>query len=306
MIRQKTQVEVVEIPGGSFEMGSTIEEIEFSLAEWSGRLIAPGYRDVFRDWLMKEYPAHRVHVEAFAIARFPVSNGEFRAFLGQHPDVPTPESISSGLPDDHPVWGVSIERAEAYVRWRALCDGLPWRLPDEVEWEWAARGRDARRYPFGNRFSADVCNTLESGRGVSTPVDAFPGGASPWGVLDLAGNVEEWTATNYAPYPGGELIDDELLRELGPNYRILRGGSFALGGDLARTRRRHGPHPGHLFRVTGFRMAFSPHRHAAAGRIEGPTAPAGFRPAQTRPRSRGAGVFSPPVISPLRGGYQAP
>jgi formylglycine-generating enzyme required for sulfatase activity len=268
MTRQQRLVEVVEIPGGSFEMGSTKDEIEFTLAEWSGRLISPDYGDVFRNWLLKEYPAHRVRVEAFAMARFPVSNGEFRLFLKEQPNQPAPESTLSGLPDDHPVWGVSVERAEDYTRWRALCDGLPWRLPDEAEWEWAARGPNSRRYPFGNHFSADLCNTLESGRGVSTPVDAFPGGASEWGIFDLAGNVEEWTATRYSPYPGGQLIEDDLLRKVGPNYRILRGGSFALGGDLARTRRRHGPHPGPFFRITGFRMVFSRRRHAASDRIE--------------------------------------
>lgn len=257
MTGRQDPVEVVEIPGGSFEMGSTVEEIELTLGEWSGRLISRDYHDVFRSWLMKEYPAHLVRIPAFAMSRFPVSNGEFRRFLQRYPDQPAPESIFSGLPDNHPVWGVAVDGAESYIRWRAECDGLPWRLPSETEWEWAARGPDSRRYPFGDRFCSNLCNTLESSRGVSTPVDAFPSGASPWGVFDLAGNVEEWTATSYSPYPGGELIEDDLLRKLGPNYRILRGGSFTLGGDLARTRRRHGPHPGWSFRVTGFRMVFS-------------------------------------------------
>jgi len=86
-------------------------------------------------------------------------------------------------------------------------------------------------------------------------VGAHPRGASCWGVEDLAGNVEEWTASAYAPYPGGTAVDDDLQQLLGPRYTVLRGGSFALGGDLARSRRRHGPHPGAPFRITGFRLA---------------------------------------------------
>ena len=86
---------------------------------------------------------------------------------------------------------------------------------------------------------------------------AHPAGASYWGVEDLGGNVEEWTAGAYRPYPGGVPVNDELMQILGPAYAVLRGGSFALGGDLARTRRRHGPHPGRPFRVTGFRMVIN-------------------------------------------------
>ena len=82
----------------------------------------------------------------------------------------------------------------------------------------------------------------------------LPDGASPWGVLDLGGNVEEWTADIYAPYPGGQRIDDDLAQLHGDGYPVLRGGSFALGGDLARTRRRHGPYVGDRFAVTGFRL----------------------------------------------------
>ena len=70
----------------------------------------------------------------------------------------------------------------------------------------------------------------------------------------MAGNVEEWTDSRYEAYPGGTVIDDDLLQILGQGYPVLRGGSFELGGDLTRSARRHGPHPGAKFRITGFRL----------------------------------------------------
>ena len=74
--------------------------------------------------------------------------------------------------------------------------------------------------------------------GTTTPVGAYPEGASWCGLMDLAGNVEEWTASRYAPYPGGHYIEDDLTDLVGRAYPILRGGSFRLGGDLARCARR--------------------------------------------------------------------
>ena len=117
-----------------------------------------------------------------------------------------------------------------------------------------AAGPEARRYPFGDDFDPSLCNTVESGFGETTPIDAYPRGASWCGVRELAGNVEEWTSSQYEPYPGGICVDDDLREAVGSRYPILRGGSFALGGDLARSARRHGPHPVERFRVCGFRL----------------------------------------------------
>ena len=209
-----------------------------------------------RDWLLKEFPAHRRRMKAFSIMRYPVTNAEFSSFCGTDGSTP-PESIRLQFPAHHPVWGVSFDQAQRYSQWRGAREGLPLRLPSECEWERAAGGPAGRRYPFGDSFDVGCCNTVEAGHGRTTPVDAYDHAASDWGVVDMAGNVEEWTTGRYAPYPGGVVIDDDLLRLLGPGYRVLRGGSFLLGGDLARTRRRHGRHPGDLFRVSGFRLAMS-------------------------------------------------
>ncbi|VBY40154.1 TRP-2 [Burkholderia pseudomallei] len=253
-------MEFIRVPGGTFLMGSTMDELEQTERQWQARLLQPSYRSVFRSWLMKEYPAHPVRVDAFRMARFPVRNDEYQEFLsatGSARAPELPESLERGLPGNHPVWGVRLSEAQAFLGWCSSRDRLPWRLPTEAEWEWASGGPKGLRYPFGDEFDASRCNTAESASGTSCPVDAHPDGASFWGIEDLAGNVEEWTGSVYMPYPGGEVVEDDLLRILGPKYPVLRGGSFALGGDLARTRRRHGPHPGVPFRVTGFRMVVS-------------------------------------------------
>ncbi len=246
--------DIVAIPATSFRMGSDHDEVERTVREWQDRLVDRAYRSVFRDWILKEYPAHRVTVAAFGLARVPVTNRDYRRFLRDRPGS-VPESLLRDIPGGHPVWGVSLADAQAYAAWLRRVDGRAWRLPSETEWELAAAGPQGRRYPYGDVFSASQCNSIESRRGMTTPVDAFPGGASDWGVLDLAGNVEEWTMTRYEPYSGGAPVADDLARLHAGAYNVLRGGCFALGGDLTRTRRRHGPYVGAQFAVTGFRLA---------------------------------------------------
>ncbi len=104
---------------------------------------------------------------------------------------------------------------------------------------WPQRAATERAYPWGDRFEADRANTVESGILATTPVGVFPGGRSPCGALDMAGNVEEYVADDYAAYPGGVHVGDDLHAEEGA-YRVARGGSFARYRDLARCQRRHG------------------------------------------------------------------
>lgn len=246
-------IELLPVPAGELLMGSTNTEVETCVEFWGARLMENSYRAVFRDWILKEYPPHRVSLSAFHMARFPVTNGLYREFL-HAVQMPQPSSIDACLPDDHPVWGVELEEIEHFLAWLGQRDGQAYRLPTEAEWEWAARGPKRLEYPWGPEFDSHRCNTVESGRGRTTPVGHFPQGASCFGIEDLGGNVEEWTASVYAPYPNGEWIKDDLFALAGAGYPILRGGSFALGGDLARCARRHGPHTSPRFRIRGFRV----------------------------------------------------
>jgi toxoflavin biosynthesis protein ToxD len=235
-------------------MGSTMEEVQQCVAFWGPKLTEPSY-DVaqFQQWILKEYPQRSVEIEPFRITRFPITNGQYGRFVASR-NRTAPESLKAGEPGDHPVWGVSFEDAEAFAQWASDEYGERFAIPSEEQWEYAARGTSARQYPFGEEFDPEACNTIEGGVGCTTPVDRYPRGASPFGVFDMAGNVEEWTSSRYEPYPGGTFVNDHLSRTLGPKYRILRGGSFTRGGDLARCARRHGPLPRPEFRFTGFRL----------------------------------------------------
>jgi toxoflavin biosynthesis protein ToxD len=106
--------------------------------------------------------------------------------------------------------------------------------------------------PWGSDFEAHRANTVEGGPLQTTPIGIYPEGASPFGLFDMAGNVEEFVADLYTPYPGGQAIRDELGTE--GSYRIARGGSFTRHGDLARCRRRHGWYNSELYAI-GFRLA---------------------------------------------------
>ncbi len=252
--RPELDLEMIRLPGGVFAMGSSQEEVDEATDWWAPRLLDPSFtKDALRTWLMKEWPKHEVRVRPFAICRFPITNGQFRMFASRCEQ--PPESLLAEEPDDHPVWGVSHPVASAYCSWLSSTSTTVFRLPAEAEWEYAARGPSGTEYPFGDRFDATLCNTAESGVGRTTPVDRYTHAASEWGVVDLAGNVEEWTGDFYRPYPGARFVGDDLIAANGVSYPVLRGGSFARGGDLARCARRHGPHPGREYRYRGFRVA---------------------------------------------------
>lgn len=247
-------MEFVSIPRGVGLIGTTLEEVDGCVRDWADRLAHVSYtREKFRTWILKEIPRHAVELGPLRMGRFPVTNEEYGEFLREG-DTTQPESILLGESGDWPVWGVSYEDCCRFAVWIGARLGERSRLPTEAEWEYAARGPDRNEYPFGNEFVPSRCNTIESGIGHPTPVDRYRFFPSGFGVCDMAGNVEEWTSSRYYPYPGGELIEDDLTAECGKEYRILRGGSFARSGDLARCARRHGPHLGSCFRFRGFRL----------------------------------------------------
>ncbi|MER6299757.1 SUMF1/EgtB/PvdO family nonheme iron enzyme [Kitasatospora sp. NPDC001539] len=212
---------------------------------------------VQRAWVQKECPRHPVDLPAFRIARYPVTNAEYAVFLKStgHPELPSNWSYGRFAPAaaNHPVHTVTAASADAYAAWLAHRTGRRFRLPTEQEWEYAAGGPEGPRYPWGDTWRTDAANTLESGLLMTSPVGVHPHGRAWCGALDMAGNVEEYTSSTYRPYPGGQLVQDDLYLRMG-EYRIARGGAFNRFRDLARCQRRHGPYPRSLYAM-GFRLA---------------------------------------------------
>ncbi|MFJ8689324.1 formylglycine-generating enzyme family protein [Micromonospora wenchangensis] len=240
------------VPGGPVEIGLPADRVAAVTAAWA-------HVGVEEPWIAKENPAHRVVLADYWIGTYPVTNAEYRRYLADTPDAPRPRTWYLGAyPWDrgnHPVAGVRPADADGYAGWLTRRTGHPWRLPTEAEWEHAAKGPAGTDFPWGDRFDPAAANTRETGVHTTTPVGAFPAGRSWCGAYDLAGNVEEYVADDYRPYPGGHPVHDDLVATIG-RYRVARGGSFARHGDLARTRRRHGGHPGPLYPI-GFRLASS-------------------------------------------------
>lgn len=215
---------------------------------------------VQRSWIAKEVPRHTAHVEAFRIARYPVTNGEYLRFVLDDPAAERPTCWAHGVfplaASNQPVYSLSPEGADSYARWLSTRTGRSFRLPTENEWEYAATGGDGRQYPWGEAWDPTLANTAEAGPLTTTPVGAYPGGNSPFGLCDMAGNVEEYVSDPYRPYPGADVVHDDLIDVHGDVYRIARGGSYARHGDLARCARRHGWYPSDHFAM-GFRLAES-------------------------------------------------
>jgi toxoflavin biosynthesis protein ToxD len=213
---------------------------------------------VEQDWIRKEVPRHTRQLAAFRIGRYQVTHEEYRQFLvaTRWPRLPTSWRLGRYPRDwaNHPVHGIRPEDADAYAAWLAQTVGRAFRLPTEAEWELAAAGLRGYEFPWGDHFEHLRANTAELGLLCTTPIGSFPNGASWCGALDMAGNVEEYVSECYAPYPGGDLVEDDLYR-LNPGHRVARGGSFARFFDLARTRRRHGAIDANEVYIMGFRLA---------------------------------------------------
>lgn len=242
--------DTVHVPAATPTIGLPAHQVETVTRAWA-------HVGVVHDWIAKETPRHTVDLAEFWLARYPVTNSEYAQFLREtgRADRPTTWYLGAYPWDraNHPVAGVRPEDADAYAAWLSSRTGHPWRLPTEAEWEYAAKGPAGHEFPWGDTFDADAANTRESGIHTTTPVGTFPRGRSAFGADDMGGNVEEYVADDYLPYPGGKFVDDHLVQTMG-TYRVARGGSFCRFGDLARTRRRHGAFPGPLYPV-GFRTA---------------------------------------------------
>ena len=211
---------------------------------------------VIRNWILKETPSHRVNLSAFRIRKYLVTNQEYRDFLQDTAYEGLPSSWEFGIypasKANHPVYTIHECDAEAYAAWLSEKTDRQFCLPTEAQWEYAASGETHHEFPWGNEEKSDYANTVEERIFSSTPVGLFPKGDSPFGLSDMAGNVEEYTADEYEAYPNGPKVNDDLL--LGEKgYRVCRGGSFTRYADLARCARRHGRYNKSIY-VVGFRL----------------------------------------------------
>ena len=211
--------------------------------------------------------AHSVQLPDYAISRVPITNAQYELFV-QATGQESPKYWNGKRPprgkEGHPVVGASWHDALAYCRWLGKATGKPIGLPSEAEWEKAARGaQDGRAYPWGDDCDPVRCNTRESGFGTTTPVGIFVNGASPYGCLDMAGNVWERTRSLWGtdwekPEFGYPYAPQDARREAldaGDDlHRVVRGGSWGSHRDLARCACRFWDHPGGRYDGLGFRV----------------------------------------------------
>ncbi|WP_326617003.1 ergothioneine biosynthesis protein EgtB [Streptomyces decoyicus] len=255
----------VLVPGGPFTMGTATEP-------WA---------------LDNERPAHRRLVPSFLIDTTPVSNGAYQRFIeaGGYEDprwwaaegwaqvqkhtlraplfwkrdggqwLRRRFGVTEPVPPDEPVLHVSWYEADAYARWAGR------RLPSEAEWEKAARhdpatGR-ARRFPWGDEDPTPAHANLGQRHLRPAPVGSYPDGQSPLGVRQLIGDVWEWTASDFLPYPGFAAFPYREYSEVffGDEYKVLRGGSFAVGEVACRGTFRNWDLPVRRQIFSGFRTA---------------------------------------------------
>jgi formylglycine-generating enzyme required for sulfatase activity len=247
--------DLVLVPAGSFKMG-----------------------DNFGDGESRERPVHTVELDAFYIGKHEVTNGEWRKFRDdagydepkywpggrvmpkdQIPYWTQANNHGGGTPDSdqYPVIGVNWDGATAYCNWLSAKTGKKYRLPTEAEWEKAARGTDQRRFPWGNTIDRDHANYTGAQKfDTVRAIGSYPQGASPYGALDMAGNLMEWCNDWYSR---DYYTVSPKKNPKGPAtgaYRVLRGGSFFFESQDLRSYARSAAWPSfQAFRMVGFRVA---------------------------------------------------
>ncbi|WP_399893229.1 ergothioneine biosynthesis protein EgtB [Streptomyces sp. BBFR51] len=257
----------VLVPGGPFTMGTSTEP-------WA---------------LDNERPAHRREVAPFFLDTVPVTNGAYRAFMddGGYEDprwwapagwdhirrhsITAPLfwrrdggqwlrrrfGVTEAVPADEPVVHVCWYEADAWARWAGR------RLPTEAEWEKAARhdpaGERTARYPWGDADPGPEHANLGQRHLRPAPAGSYPAGESPLGVRQLIGDVWEWTSSDFTPYPGFRAFPYKEYSEVffGPEYKVLRGGSFAVDAVACRGTFRNWDYPIRRQIFSGFRTARS-------------------------------------------------
>ncbi len=208
-----------------------------------------------------EQPTTRVTLSRFYISQFPITNAEYERFD------PTHGSRRAAWADDgHPAIYVSCQDATRFCQWLSARERKRFRLPTEAEWEYAAKGDDGRTFPWGEATGrGDLANyadanttfawrdgTVDDGFAETSPVGAYPAGASPFGVEDLSGNVWEWCLDDYDAYKGGERANPRVVKAGG--QRVYRGGSWKSRFASLKTTARGFNAPTYASNDVGFRI----------------------------------------------------
>jgi formylglycine-generating enzyme required for sulfatase activity len=245
------------IPAGKFLMGmpdtpeerqdltdACTEQFGAEFAEFCGER---RYRDALG--------ARRVLLFAYAIDRREVTVAEYRRCVEAGACDVGPLVAGDGryLRGVWPMANVTWQDAADYCAWRGA------RLPTEAEWEKAARGDDGRTYPWGEDLpDSELLNFSRSLVGGTMPVGSYPAGASPYGALDMAGNVEEWVADWYDPNYYAESSERDPTGPEDGTRRVLRGGSYTSNVRVVRAFNREPASPELRLPMIGFRVAISP------------------------------------------------
>ena len=192
-----------------------------------------------------------VDVPAFSMGTYPVTVAEFAYAVKAQAVPPAGEWARQLTNFDHPVVLVTWKSAWAYATWLCQVSGLAWQLPTDEEWEKAARGIDGRLFPWGNQWDPARANTEDGGPGTTTSVGRYPGGVSPYGIMDAAGNVNEWCGV-----PPNSLQARPGPTPLGitPTSHSLRGGAWDESPRHARLAYRSQLYMGERTDDIGFRL----------------------------------------------------
>lgn len=229
---RESGVELVLVPEGAFWMGS--EE---------------GWVD--------ESPVHEVWLDAYHLGMGPVTNRQYLEFVlatGQHYPCSYGDDFDG---PDRPVVGVSWHDAAAFCRWLSSETSAWWRLPTEAEWEKAARGQDGREYPWGDEQPDSRRCNFDERVGHTTEVGSYPGGVSPFGGHDMAGNVWEWCADWYGEDCYSRSPEHNPQGPSSGDTRVFRGGSWYNNAYYCRSAARYYRPPTYRYRYIGFRVARS-------------------------------------------------
>ncbi|MCB9136979.1 MAG: SUMF1/EgtB/PvdO family nonheme iron enzyme [Caldilineaceae bacterium] len=227
----RLKIDWVTVPGGYFWMGS------------DPRFDRAAYDD--------GQPQHRLYLPTYQIARVPITNAQYKLFVDAtgHDSLPhywDGVQIPTGK-ENHPVVDITWDNAFAFTKWAGG------RLPTEAEWEKAARGSDGRIYPWGNSPPTARHGNFNQNVQGTTMVGSYKAGQSPYGCLDMAGNVWEWCSSEYKPYPYNAGDGREELE--GRRLRVLRGGSWYSNPEHVRCAYRRGDLPNFRLGYHGFRIA---------------------------------------------------